>query len=169
MTVYKMHTPFTCAIYFSREMTGRASLERANADIAEITQPRTLNSARDRERSFLVNGPSVARGRFIAIARTRFASIVNGRSKTSYRRKWVDILLRQAQISNFAVYLSRLLVGCGLFVISLPFPICPRTTCDNSSLLLLPHISGQRFTSWNSRLSMPQIEFSRSKLWSISM
>lgn len=93
--------------------------------IAEIIQTRTLNSTSDRKRSFLVNGPSVARGRFISIARTRFALIVNGRSKTSYRRKWVDILLRQAQGSNFAVYLSRLLVGCGLFVISLPVPICP--------------------------------------------
>lgn len=118
--------------------------------IAEITQTRPLNSTSDRKRSFLVNGPSVARGRFISIARTRDSRW----SRTDDRKRVIGgnesiFYSRQAQGSNFAVYLSRparwLWTLCHFSSLS---HLSVRA-CNNSSLLLL-HISGRRFTSWNS-------------------
>lgn len=94
--------------------------------IVEITQTRPLNSTSDRKRSFLVNGPSVARGCFISITRTRDSRwswtddrkrVIGGNESIFYSDK------RRDQILRF-IYRDPL-VGCGLFVISLPFPICP--------------------------------------------
>lgn len=117
--------------------------------IAEIIQTRPLNSASDRKRSFLVNGPSVARSRFISIAWTRDSRwswtddrkrVIGGNESIFYSDK------RRDQILRFIYRGRSLVVGSLSFLFPFPFV---RTACNNSSLLL-PHISGQRFTSWNS-------------------
>jgi len=118
--------------------------------IAEIIQTRPLNSTGDRKRSFLVNGPSVARGRFISIARTRDS-----------RWSWTDDRKRVIG-GNESIYFTPTSAGikfCGLFIAAAPLAVGRSLSFLFPFLFVrfaiiriypLSHISGQWFTSWNS-------------------
>jgi len=140
-------TPFTCAIYFSQEWL----IEHCASEltqIAGIIQTRPLNSTSDRKRSFLVNGPSVARGRFLSH---------RGREIRVDRERTIENELSE-EMNRYFTPTSAGIKFCGLFIAAarfvgslsflFPFPFV-RTVCNNSSLPF-PHISGQWFTSWNS-------------------
>jgi len=141
-------------------MTDWALCKRANADCRDYSNASAKFDWRSqtifpRKRSF-----RCTRVLYIYRADTRFALTVNGRSKTSYRRKWVDIFYsdkRRDQILRF-IYRGRS-VGCEpLFVISLPFPICP--VCNNSNLPSLTYFwSVVYLLEFAVCLSIPWIEF----------